>query len=107
MTVTVCSDHTTTTYTPENTQAMRYKIGFANLTEEIPFGRDVRRGLEGAAKPHGQIELVIADNQLSGAQALTLADALFEQERWGIVTQALRDRAIAGLQKSLDGTDAL
>jgi ribose transport system substrate-binding protein len=79
LTVTVCSDHTTTTYTPENTQAMRFKIGFANLSEEIPFGRDVRRGLELAAKPHGQIELVIADNQLSGAQALTLAEDFIAQ----------------------------
>ncbi|MDX2138212.1 MAG: substrate-binding domain-containing protein [Chloroflexota bacterium] len=79
LTVTVCSDHTTTTYTPDNTQATRYRIGFANLTEEIPFGRDVRRGLELAAKPHGQIELIIADNQLSGAQALTLADDFIER----------------------------
>jgi ribose transport system substrate-binding protein len=79
LTVTVCSDHTTTTYTPDNSQATRYRIGFANLTEEIPFGRDVRRGLELAAKSHGQIELIIADNQLSGAQALTLADDFIER----------------------------
>ncbi len=79
LTVTVCSDHTTTTFTPENTQATRYRIGFANLTEEISFGRDVRRGLELAAKPHGQIELIIADNQLSGSQALTLADDFIAQ----------------------------
>ncbi len=79
LTVTVCSDHTTTTFTPENTQATRYKIGFANLTEEIPFGRDVRRGLELAAKPYGQIELVIADNQLSGVHALKLADDFITQ----------------------------
>jgi ribose transport system substrate-binding protein len=79
LTVTVCSDHTTTTYTPEHLRDSRYKIGFANLTEEIPFGRDVRRGLELAAQAHAQLELVIADNQLSGAQALALADDFIAQ----------------------------
>jgi ribose transport system substrate-binding protein len=79
LTVTVCSDHTTTTYTPEHLRDSRYKIGFANLTEEISFGRDVRRGLELAAQAHAQLELVIADNQLSGAQALALADDFIAQ----------------------------
>lgn len=70
--VTVCGDQTTTTFSPE--QESRYRIGFANLTEDIPFGRDVRRGLELAVQRHQELELIIADNRLSGELALSLAD---------------------------------
>lgn len=63
-----CGDQTTTTYTPD--QQTRYRIGFANLTEDIPFGRDVRRGLELAARRHQELELAVADNRLSGELAL-------------------------------------
>jgi ribose transport system substrate-binding protein len=48
----------------------RYKIGFANLSEEIPFAVDVRRSLERAVALHTELELVVADNQLSQMQAL-------------------------------------
>jgi hypothetical protein len=75
--VTVCGDQTTTTYTPD--QQTRYRIGFANLTEDIPFGRDVRRGLELAARRHQELELLVADNRLSGELALTLADHFIAQ----------------------------
>jgi ribose transport system substrate-binding protein len=79
ITVTVCGDHTTTTYTPEHRENSRHRIGFANLTEDIPFGRDVRRGLEMAAQQHPELELIIADNRLSGEMALTLADDFIAQ----------------------------
>jgi ribose transport system substrate-binding protein len=79
VTVTVCSDHTTTTHTPEHRQPTRYRIGFANLTEDIPFGRDVRRGLEQAAQQHPQLELIIADNRLDSATALANADDFIAQ----------------------------
>ncbi len=75
--VTVCGDQTTTTFTPD--QQTRYRIGFANLTEDIPFGRDVRRGLELAARRHQELELLVADNRLSGELALTLADHFIAQ----------------------------
>jgi tetratricopeptide (TPR) repeat protein len=58
----------------------------------------------------GELYLEIGEYALAAAdfqQALTLADALFEQERWGIVTQALRDRAIAGLQQAIERRNAL
>lgn len=77
--VTVCSDHTTTTYAPEQINDNRFKIGFANLTEEIPFGRDVRRGLESAALKTSQVELVIADNQLDSDMAMAIADDFLAQ----------------------------
>lgn len=48
----------------------RYKIGFANLSEAIPFAVDVRSSLERAAAQHPEMELLLADNQLSQAQAL-------------------------------------
>jgi ribose transport system substrate-binding protein len=79
VTVTVCSDNTTTTYTPEPLPAQRRRIGFANLSEDIPFGRDVRRGLEQAAQRHKQLELIIADNRLDGATALANADDFIAQ----------------------------
>jgi ribose transport system substrate-binding protein len=76
--VTVCGDQTTTTHTPD--QQTRYRIGFANLTEDIPFGRDVRRGLELAAQQHQELELIVADNRLSGELALELADNFIAQQ---------------------------
>lgn len=52
----------------------RYKIGFANLSEEIPFAVDVRNGLERAAAQHPELELIVADNRLSQTQALQNAE---------------------------------
>lgn len=77
--VTVCSDHTTTVHTPHQGNPPRYKIGFANLSENMLFGRAVRRGLERAAKNNDQFELLIADNQLSGEIALEVADSMIAQ----------------------------
>jgi ribose transport system substrate-binding protein len=52
----------------------RYKIGFANLSEEIPFAVDVRCGLERVVALHPELELIVADNQLSQTQALQNAE---------------------------------
>ena len=57
----------------------RYKIGFANLTEDIPFAVRVREGIEKAAKDAGTVDLVKADNRLSGATALENADNFITQ----------------------------
>ncbi|MBW4437941.1 MAG: substrate-binding domain-containing protein [Pleurocapsa minor GSE-CHR-MK-17-07R] len=78
--VAVCGDHTTTTHKPNGGSQKRYRIGFANLSEEMAFGRDVRRGLERAAADTGQIDLVLGDNQLSGEIALDVADTLIAQD---------------------------
>jgi ribose transport system substrate-binding protein len=74
--VTVVGDHATTTYSQEEFDSKHYRIGFANLSEDMPFGRDVRRGLERAAKASGQVELIVADNQLSGEIAIDVAESM-------------------------------
>ncbi len=57
----------------------RYKIGFANLTEDIPFAVRVREGIERAAKEAGNVDLVTADNKLDGATALNNANSFLTQ----------------------------
>lgn len=63
----------------------RYKIGFANLTEDIPFAVRVREGIEKSAKEAGNIDLVIADNKLDGATALANADNFITQGVDGVI----------------------
>jgi ribose transport system substrate-binding protein len=74
--LTVCGENTTSSYTPCSEESPRYKIGFANQSERLPFAIDVRRGLERAAKTAGNVDLILADNQLDGEVALTVADRL-------------------------------
>jgi ribose transport system substrate-binding protein len=76
ITLTVCGETTASSFTPLDTQRTHYRIGFANLSEEIPFAVDVRRGLERAAKEAGNIDLIVADNQLQGEVALRIAEHL-------------------------------
>lgn len=63
----------------------RYKIGFANLTEDIPFAVRVREGIEEAAKKAGNVDLVTADNKLDGATALANADNFITQGVQGVI----------------------
>ncbi|MEQ8671588.1 MAG: DeoR family transcriptional regulator [Aggregatilineales bacterium] len=76
--VTVCDESTVTTHSSYETNGI-YRIGFANISEELPFGRDVRRGLELALQRTNNIELIVADNQLNPEIALTVADNLIDQ----------------------------
>ncbi|MEO0561377.1 MAG: hypothetical protein AAF125_04660, partial [Chloroflexota bacterium] len=46
------------------TAADSYTIGFANLTEDIVFTQLVRESIEAAAEEAGNVELILADNQL-------------------------------------------
>ena len=62
----------------------RIKIGFANLTEDIPFAVRVREGIEKAAKANN-VELVTADNKLDGAIALANADNFLTQGVQGVI----------------------
>ena len=62
----------------------RVKIGFANLTEDIPFAVRVREGIEEAAKK-ANVELVVADNKLDGATALANADNFITQGVQGVI----------------------
>ncbi|MBO9392919.1 substrate-binding domain-containing protein [Caldilinea sp.] len=73
--LTICGENTVINLSGQRTGAT-FKIGFANLSEELPFAVDVRRGLERAARVHRNVELVLADNRLSGERALQIADNL-------------------------------
>ena len=77
--LTVCGENTTSSYTPCSEEMPRYKIGFANLGESMPFPVDVRRGLEQAAQDASNVDLILADNQLSGEVALRVADRLIAE----------------------------
>jgi ribose transport system substrate-binding protein len=78
--LTVCGEATATSFTPSIIERPHYRIGFANLGEAIPFAVDVRHSLERAAKEAGNIDLIVADNQLNGEVALTIADRLIVKE---------------------------
>jgi DeoR/GlpR family transcriptional regulator of sugar metabolism len=77
--LTICGENTITTYASHRRQPA-YKLGFANLSEEIPFAVDVRRGLERSARQLSNIDLVVADNSLSGERALEIADNFIAKE---------------------------
>ena len=77
--LTVCGENTTSSYTPWSEETPRYKIGFANLGESMSLPVDVRRGLEQAAQNASNVDLILADNQLSGEVALRVADRLIAE----------------------------
>jgi DeoR/GlpR family transcriptional regulator of sugar metabolism/ABC-type sugar transport system substrate-binding protein len=77
--LTVCDEDTVSAFTPSGPETRHYRIGFANLTEQEPLPVDVRRGLERAAREAGNIDLVLADNQLSGEVALQVAERFAAQ----------------------------
>ncbi len=68
--LTVCDENTTSTFAPCDREGRRYRIGFANLTERMPFALQVRLGLEAAAVGQKDIELLIRDNDLDRGRAL-------------------------------------
>jgi ribose transport system substrate-binding protein len=57
----------------------QYVIGFANLTEDIVFTKLVREGLETTAAEMGNVELILADNRLDGATALSNTENFLTQ----------------------------
>jgi ribose transport system substrate-binding protein len=77
--LTVCGESTVRSFTVEG-ERPQFTIGFANQSETLPFAVDVRRSLERAAADVGSIDLVVADNQLSGAEALRIADRLIKRK---------------------------
>ena len=78
--VILCGEQATQVYAPSDRRHARYRIGFANLSENTPFSRDVRRGLEQAAQESQQVELIVADNQLDPQVALEVADELIARD---------------------------
>lgn len=77
--LTVCDENTTLTFAPCNKEDRRYRIGFANLTERMPFALQVRLGLEQAAAAQNNIELLIRDNDLNRRRALENVDWFIAQ----------------------------
>ncbi|MEZ4592423.1 MAG: substrate-binding domain-containing protein [Chloroflexota bacterium] len=76
--LTVCGENTVRSFTVDGQKA-QFTIGFANQSEELPFAIDVRRSLERAAADLGSIDLVVANNRLSGEEALRVADRLIQR----------------------------
>ena len=76
--LTVCGENTVRSFTVDGQKA-QFTIGFANQSEELPFAVDVRRSLERAAADVGSIDLVVANNRLSGEEALRVADRLIQR----------------------------
>ncbi len=62
-----------------------YTIGFANLTEDIVFTQLVRESIVSAAEAMGNVEIVLADNKLDGATALSNTENFITQGVDGII----------------------
>ena len=78
--LTVCGEHAIQSLNPHRAAEPHYKIGFANLSEKVAFAVDVRRGLERAVNAFSNVDLIVADNNLSSAKALQIADEFIEQK---------------------------
>ncbi|MEA3337344.1 MAG: DeoR/GlpR family transcriptional regulator [Chloroflexota bacterium] len=70
------SDNSAEVFEPTQTLVRKrtYRIGFANLTEEMIFAQQVHRSLERAAEKFENVELLIRDNRLDRQTALDNAD---------------------------------
>ena len=80
MPLTVCDEWTASAFAPFDQDDRRYRIGFANLTERMPFALQVRLGLEQAAAAQKNIELLIRDNDLDRRRALENVDWFIGQD---------------------------
>ncbi len=72
--LTVCDEWAASAFAPFDKDDRHYRIGFANLTERMPFALQVRLGLEQAAAAQKNIELLIRDNDLDRRRALENVD---------------------------------
>jgi ribose transport system substrate-binding protein len=77
--ISLCGETRVANIAADNGQTAHFKIGFANLGEQWAYAGDVRRSLERAAQAAGNIDLILADNQLSGDVALAVADSLIAE----------------------------
>jgi ribose transport system substrate-binding protein len=77
--LTICGESWVQSLRPQGDTRKHYRIGFANLSEALPFSIDVRRGLERAAKATDRLDIVYVDNNLDGETAIRLADELIDQ----------------------------
>jgi ribose transport system substrate-binding protein len=91
--LTVCAEDATSSYTTGMEEAPRRKIGFANLGESMQFPIDVRLGLEKAARDASNVDLILADNQLSGEVALQVADRLIAEGAELVIEYQIDEKA--------------
>jgi ribose transport system substrate-binding protein len=92
----ICGESTVSSLSPHVHENHHYQIGFANLGETMAFSIDVRHGLEKAVQEASCIDLIIADNQLDGSVALTVADRLIEKGV-DLVIEYQIDESVGGL----------
>lgn len=78
--LTICGSNTVQSLIRQPAERDSYKIGFANLSEAIPFALDVRRGIEKSAQRASNVDLIYVDNNLDGATAIRAADALIAKQ---------------------------
>jgi ribose transport system substrate-binding protein len=76
----VCGEASVQSLTPKQLSQSHYRIGFANLSEQLPFSIDVRRSLERAARERHNVDIVYVDNNLDGETAIQLADELIARQ---------------------------
>jgi ribose transport system substrate-binding protein len=81
---------------------MHYRIGFANLSEELPFSIDVRRGLERAAKGMDDLDFVYVDNRLDGNEAIRVVDELISRDVNLVIEYQIDERAGHIIMKKLE-----
>ena len=78
--LTVCDESTISTFAPCDRKGRPCKIGFANLSERMPFAVQVRLGLEKAVAAQKNVELLIRDNDLDRRRALENVDWFIERQ---------------------------
>jgi ribose transport system substrate-binding protein len=76
----VCSDNHVTTFTPGTREDRHFRIGFANLSDQLPFAIEVSKGIERAARDAGNVDLFMADNRLKPEVALKVAEQFLTQD---------------------------
>ncbi|HMD89826.1 MAG TPA: substrate-binding domain-containing protein [Anaerolineaceae bacterium] len=79
LTFSVCDENGVSSFTPTLPENKHYRIGFANQDERLPFAIDVRKSLERASEKAGNVDLVLADNQLDPDVALKVAERFLTQ----------------------------
>jgi ribose transport system substrate-binding protein len=77
--ISVCGDGHVAQRRGGAAKGKRKRIGFANLGEDHPFPFAVRLGLERAASGVEDLDLLVADNAMSGPTALKNVDYFIEQ----------------------------
>lgn len=76
--VTICGEHRSTHVPAATPPGRRWKIGFANVSEEIQMAVRIRRSVERAAAATGTVDLILADNRVDGPTSLRNADRFIE-----------------------------